>query len=170
MKLVLLTVLMLTLNTCLVNAQGVSTFDEDITNFSKSIICKTPDQQFPVSVEARLISDSRSDSVAVVVKVKIADGWHIYEFVPENMPYLPTEYILDVDNNITKAGIWQKSEAIESPAEKGVMFYENEAIFIHKLKKSSPTAKGQVNTGLYYQCCNLFQCMPPVEKAIKLNY
>ncbi len=171
MKLLLLTVLMLCLNMWLVKAQmGVPRFDQDIEKAVTALKCKLPDQQFPVSVEARLIQDQQSDSLAVIIKVLIADGWHIYSSVPKNMPYIVTEYILEPDTKVKKAGNWKKTKAAESGTEKGVMLYENQAIFIHKLKKTTPSAKGELNVGLYYQCCNKLQCMVPTEQTFKLNY
>ena len=50
-----------------------------------------------------------------------------------------------------------------------VLIYENEAVFIHKAVKLAPVKTGGViKAGLYYQTCNLWQCLPPKEKVFDL--
>ncbi|MGN6419540.1 MAG: hypothetical protein ACTHMC_18715 [Pseudobacter sp.] len=34
------------------------------------------------------------DSVAVIVKAALAPGWHIYQFVPSTLPYIPIDCII----------------------------------------------------------------------------
>lgn len=145
-------------------------FDKRIARAADSLTCQQPDEEKPLTVNARLVADYPGDSVAVIVKVRMAPGWHIYAYVPENMPYIVTEYLLEPDSNVKKVGAWTKSVPIASTTDKGVMIYEDVAVFTHKLKKTSKQAKGKISTGLYYQTCNLQQCLPPDEVKVELAY
>lgn len=145
-------------------------FDEQISSAANSLVCPIADEQKPVTLNAKLVYDIKSDSVAVIVKANIAEGWHVYAFVPENQPYIVTECLLEPDANAKPAGTWIKSVPKASTTDKGVFIYEDTAIFIRKLKKTSKTVKGKIITGLYYQTCNLRQCLPPAEEKIELDY
>lgn len=150
-------------------ANAQSTFDVKIAEASKQLNCPVPNQQNPVTLSAQLVSDN--DSVAVIVKVQMAPGWHIYQFVPSTLPYIAIDHVLQLPEGLQKAGAWQKTKPMASVNDPGVLIYEEEAVFIHKLAKSPGYKKGGViQTGLYYQTCDLRQCLPPVEKIFELKY
>ena len=147
-----------------------NSFDKRIARAADSLVCAEPDEEKPVTLNAKLLADYGGDSIAVIFKVRMAPGWHIYAYVPENMPYILAECLLKPDANAKQVGSWIKSVPQASTTDKGVLIYENVAVFIHKLKKTSKLAKGKISTGLYHQTCNLQQCLPPVEAKIELTY
>lgn len=145
-------------------------FDKRIARAADSLVCAEPDEERPVTLNAKLVADHGGDSVAVIIKACLAPGWHIYAYVPENMPYILTECLLQSDANAKPVGTWSKSIPKTSTTDKGVMIYEDVALFTHKLKKTFTSVQGKIGTGLYYQTCNLQQCLPPVETKIELTY
>lgn len=159
------------LQVSLVRAQSAKpNFGQKIDNAVRTLICIDPDEQNPVSLNTQLVGIEGSDSIAVIVKIRIAPGWHIYAYVPATMPYVATECIVKPDANAKVAGSWEKSTPFATVREHGVLIYENEAVFIQRLTKASNTTTGTINAGLYYQTCNLRQCLPPVEKVMELRY
>lgn len=145
-------------------------FDKRIKGAADSLMCEEPDEEKPVTLNAKLVADYGGDSIAVIIKIRMTPGWHIYAYVPENMPYILTECLLEPDANAKQVGTWIKSVPQASTTDKGVLIYEHVAVFTHKLKKVSKLVKGKISTGLYYQTCNLQQCLPPVEAKIELTY
>ena len=151
------------------SANAQSTFDVSIAAAAKQLQCAEPDEQNPVTLNARLVKEK--DSIAIIVKVQMAPGWHIYQYVPASAPYIPIEHILKVPDNLRAVGAWEKTRPTPSAHDPGVMLYEQEAVFIHKaLQLSAGKADDAVKAGLYYQTCNLRQCLPPVEETFDLKY
>ena len=149
-------------------ANAQSSFDKKITEAAKQLKCEIPGQQQPVTLNAQLVSSS--DSLAIIVKVAIAPGWHIYSYVPQNQPYIPIDHILQLPDDVRAVGKWQSTEPMSTANDPGVLIYETEALFVQKEVKNAGAKPGKISAGLYYQTCNLRQCLQPVEKSFELSY
>ncbi len=136
-----------------------------ISEAARLLLCDMPDEQHPVALNAKLVFEK--DSVAVIVKVTLAPGWHIYQFVPSTLPYIPVGHVLQWPDGITAVGKWIKTGPVASVDDPGVLIYEKKAVFVHKGLMKAGQTKGITRAGLYYQTCNLNQCLPPVEKAFE---
>lgn len=144
-----------------------SAFDKKIAAAVKGLSCLVPGAEEPVTLNAGLVTEG--DSLAIIVKVRMAPGWHIYTFVPANLPYIVTEPILKLPEGMIKAvGKWESSKASAYANDPGVLILETEAWFVNKLLRHS-VASGVIKAGLYYQTCDLNQCLPPVEKVVDLK-
>lgn len=117
--------------------------------------------------------------MAVIVKTSIMSGWHLYAFVPSNLPYITTECLLELPDGLTAVGEWQKTSATPSATDAGVLIWENEAVFVRKVRAAGAGAgqstavqlrTGQLKAGLSYQTCDLRQCLPPAEKWFQLTF
>jgi DsbC/DsbD-like thiol-disulfide interchange protein len=148
--------------------RGQSPLDAKIRERAKQMICPVPDESDPVTLNAQCVNDR--DSIAIIVKVTIAPGWHIYAYVPSSQPYIAIDQILQLPENIKATGEWVKTEAETSSDDPGVLVYENEAVFIHKAVKLSQGSTGVIRAGLYFQTCNLRQCLPPKERTFELKF
>lgn len=143
--------------------------DLKIAAVKQNLHCPQPSEQDPVTLNAALATDK--DSLAIIVKVSLAPGWHIYEYVPDNMPYIAIERILKLPDDVKAVGSWIKTEPNTSSNDPGVLIYENEAVFIHRAVKSKGVKSGgMIKAGLYYQTCNLRQCLQPKERTFELKY
>jgi len=147
-------------------ANAQSTFDKKIAAEVKQLECTAPDNENPVTLNAKLVLEK--DSIAVIVKVQMATGWHIYQYVPSTMPYIPIEHILKLPKGLEAVGKWEASKPFPSANDPGVLIYENNAVFIHKVFRKA-AAIDIIQAGLYYQTCDLRQCLPPVEKIFQLK-
>lgn len=164
MKIILLVILFPVLS-----AKAQSKLDKKIMVAAKHLTCPQADEREPVTLNAQSVNEG--DSIAVIVKVSIAPGWHIYAYVPPTQPYIPIDQILYLPEGIKAIGEWKKTEPGSSSDDPGVLIYEKEAVFIHKAVKLSPAKTGAIiKAGLYYQTCNLRQCLPPKEITFELKY
>ena len=150
--------------------QDSAAFELRLKTAIAGLTCTSPDQRDPVSVNAVLIKDSVSGKMAVIIKTLIAPGWHLYAFVPSNLPYITTECVEKLPAGLTPAGNWQKSPSNISGTDPGVMIWEHEAVFVRRLRSDIQQAKGVLQAGLAYQTCDLRQCLPPKEKWFDLKF
>jgi hypothetical protein len=149
------------------SASAQSKLDIKIKEAAKQMVSPQPDERNPVSLNAQTVNEG--DSIAIIVKALLAPGWHIYAYVPSSQPYIPIDQILHLPEDIKAVGQWKKSEPETSSDDPGVLIYENEAVFIHKaVRLSTVRTGGVIKAGLYYQTCNLRQCLPPKEKIFDL--
>jgi DsbC/DsbD-like thiol-disulfide interchange protein len=151
------------------SAKSQSKFDRQIADATKHIFCSQPDERNPVTINAQSVKDR--DSIAVIVKVLMAPGWHIYAYVPSTQPYIASDPIMRLPENFKAVGGWKTTEPFASSDDPGVLIYEHEVVFVHKAVKL-PIAKtdASIRAGLYYQTCNLRQCLPPTETTLELKY
>lgn len=151
------------------STQAQTKFDIKIKQAEVKLLCKAPDESDPVSINASVVEEQ--DSLAIILKVKFAPGWHAYAHVGNNSPNIAMETLLKLPPSITTAGNWIKSQPNASVNYPNELLYEKEAVFIQKLVKGKEFNKGisVIQTGLYYQTCNLYQCLPPTEKTIDLT-
>lgn len=154
--------------TCLQAQSFRTVLDKRMSKAIEKLDCQLPDEQNPVSINTTLVKGKKSDDMTVVIKVLMAPDWHIYAYVPTEMPYLTTEFILHLPEGVMAEGTWEKSSPSASISDEGVFIYEEEAIFIHRLKVKKGS-KGVIEVGLSYQSCNLWQCLPPTKKIFKLE-
>lgn len=145
-----------------------SGFDARIAEAAKTLTCPAPNDRNPVSLNAQLLQEK--DSIAIIVKVVIAPGWHIYQYVPSSLPYIVIGHILELPETVRASGSWIEPRPTSYANDPGVLVYENEAVFIQKAVKSAAAKAGNpIRTGLFYQTCDLRQCLPPDEKMVDLK-
>ena len=149
--------------------QSQSRLDKKIAAGVLQVSCEQPNEKNPVTINAMIVREA--DSIAVIVKARLAYGWHIYQYVPSTLPYIAMEQILKLPENIRAVGHWKNTDPQTSSNDPGVLIYTDEAIFIHKaVVLSEDKSADKIKAGLYYQTCDLRQCLPPVEKTIALSY
>jgi DsbC/DsbD-like thiol-disulfide interchange protein len=145
------------------------TFDKMIAGSIKALPCSAPDEQAPVTVNTALVKLPASGQMAVIIKARMAPGWHLYAYVPSDMPYIRTECLLELSPGVTAVGGWQKSRAIPSGTDRGVLLWEQEVVFVQRLRLGKNN-KGRLRAGLSYQVCDLRQCLPPADKWFDLVF
>lgn len=121
------------------------------------------DDKSPVSVGAKLVT-YHGGSQAVLVKFKIAKGYHIYANVSDNDPFIKTNVeLLESDN--------YKYKQIQLPPsgyynENGTTIYENEAVFVIPI---SGYGLETLKVKCEWQCCDSQICFPPMEKVLNVE-
>lgn len=144
-------------------------FESKIEKAVTTMECPDPDESQPVRVNAQVVVDQ--DSIAIIIKCRIAMGWHIYDYVSPNLPYIASKPVIQLPDDISSCGSWVKTEPSATALDPGVLIFEKEAVYIHKaLRRPDAKENGIIKAGLYFQTCNIRQCLPPVEKVFTLSY
>lgn len=142
-------------------------FKQVVSEASDKLWVSQPDMSDPVTVNAELVWSNNREQLAVVMKVRVLENWHIYAYVPGSQPYITTELKLSVPDGVTPVDKWEKPGAY--PSADGVYIYEGSLVFVHYFSVDKPVKEKQIETGLYYQTCDLKQCLPPQIKMRKLT-
>lgn len=164
-KLIILTLI----STIKLNAQATiqDNFKAKVKNEAKSLVIESPNANKPVSVNATAILNSGKTQLAVVIKVKILEGWHIYAMVPETEPYVQSEILFEAPDTVIPLNNWEVPDAY--PYENMIFVYKDELVFTRYFSLSSNHNPQHLKAGLFYQTCNERQCLPPNENIINLN-
>lgn len=125
----------------------------------------------PVEVTASL-SDPNVEpggTIELIVRVKMAPGWHIYSANRPTGIGMPTTLELMLPKDVEVAGEWSYPESIPelSPdifaGEEPTFIHEEIVVFSRPLKIGSATPPGRllVTCELGYQACSITSCLPP---------
>jgi hypothetical protein len=126
-----------------------------------------PDLQSPVLVNAKAVWSEDKKQLAVIMKVEVLDNWHIYAYVPPDQPYIESELRLSSLQGLTPLEQWETP--IPYPYADGIFIYKGSLLFIRYFSVSTPVENKTVEVGLYYQTCNISECLPPELEMIKLS-
>lgn len=162
-------VVMLFISSC-VSAQEVKVdekLEEKAFEAYESIHINKPSGTDPLSLGANFVWGKDKETLAIVMKVDLADEWHIYAKQRGTSAFVMTEIKTELPKGMEQIGEWTKPDAHHYSKELDV--YEGELLFIGYFKVNSGQAnKGKV--GLYYQTCDPNQCFPPKTKMIDLEF
>ncbi len=149
----------------------LNTFDPDeptndydakpIYNAAKSIVLTSTDDNEPVAVGAT-ITKLPYGRMAVVVKMKIHDGYHIYSPLVEAGAFTPTSVEIKLPDGYYSEPLKYPATVVSSS---GTPEYVGEIVFSQEI---IGTGGDKVDITVKYQCCNPSICLPPVEKKIDL--
>jgi DsbC/DsbD-like thiol-disulfide interchange protein len=98
----------------------------------------------------------------LVVRLKIADGWHTYARVPEGMPFLATKIAADLPKGFRWHGDWVMPAGRKS-SEPGLTEYREEIVFVRQFYATRP-AKVTLKGTVCDQACDAEKCWPPANK------
>lgn len=148
---------------------GHSIWSGDVAKRTAAIAIDEPTAEEPVTASAAILEPSavKGDTVTLVVRVKIAKGWHIYAKVPEGSPYPVTEITLKLPDGITAKGDWQLPKSV---AKDELRIYRGELVFSRKLAVGEEAKfLATIGCGLHYLVCNEEFCLPPGERQWSLR-
>ena len=124
-----------------------------------------PSASAPVSVGAGVAPGEvhAGETVTLVVRAKLADGWHIYAADRESGSTVPTSLALNLPDGLEPVGDWKYPEPETSESVLGpIHVYHHEAVFAHNLRVAEG-AQGNLNIQCEfgYQACNDDICHRP---------
>lgn len=130
-----------------------------------------PTRRNPVVAEAEC-SPGRvrpGESLELVVRLRIAPGWHISAVEGSKGPEVPTRLALILPKGVEPDGEWTSPPPIPGP--EGCLWYARTAEFRRQLRVLHDTAAGPltVTCTLGYQACDAFSCREPAEVVIGAN-
>ena len=131
---------------------------------------KEPTFRDPVSFAGDVVKDAQGNLTAVVLKIRILEGWHIYAHVSDSDPFIPTELSLMLPAGVELSGNWiTPKQHIIPGGDIETTVYDGTVTFIQKLEGSPAKEGGSIAAKVYYQCCDVNQCKMPTEKDIIIN-
>ena len=131
-----------------------------------------PTPSNPVVYGAALVPDTAQsgNTVVFVVRVQVADGWHIYAADKDVSPSIPTTLKLDLPDGVEEAGNWVYPEAEEYDGALGdtTYIYHKVVSFHRQLRLSKVNSETiEVTCNLGYQVCNDQVCLRPANDKLR---
>jgi hypothetical protein len=109
--------------------------------------------------------------VTLVVRLKVADGWHVYAQVPQDVPYKPIKIDAHLPDGFRWNEDWQTPLATNGDVP-GLTEYRGDVVFTRQFY-STTTAKAKIDGEVQFQVCDVQQCMPaakaPFEVPVTIN-
>jgi hypothetical protein len=117
--------------------------------------------------KSKIYETYKGDLVTLVVRLKIAGGWHTYGHLPDDSPSEPTTIKVELPPGARWHGDWQTPRTYPG-AETGVTEYRGDAVFTRQLYFTSVPSKGKDARGaritlpgaVHYQACTEERCLP----------
>jgi hypothetical protein len=109
--------------------------------------------------------------VTLVVRLKIADGWHVYAQVPQDVPYKPIKIDAQLPDGFRWNEDWQTPLSTNGDVT-GLTEYRGDVVFTRQFYSTSAT-KAKIDGTVQFQVCDVQQCMPaakaPFEVGLTVN-
>jgi hypothetical protein len=136
-----------------------------------------PSDVAPVSVGATVATYFHSKEgsfakkgalVTLAVRLKVADGWHVYAQVPQDVPYKPTKIDAQLPSGFRWNGDWQTPLATNGDVP-GLTEYRGDVVLTRQFYSTTTTAaKAKISGAVQFQVCNVERCMPPAAATFEV--
>lgn len=111
------------------------------------------------------------ETVLLVVRAKIASGWHIYAAEGEVGVGRPTKLNLQLPAGMTMAGDWTLPHAeVKSSALGDVSEYHGTANFSVPVKIEAGAQSGSIACGIDFQSCTDKSCLRPTSTEVSIPF
>lgn len=139
---------------------------------AEEIVVARPTEGAPVQAAAAVAPSPsvQGASATLIVRVKIAPGWHIYAFGGNGGPNQPTRIELTLPEGCAAEGEWQSPASSVLVGAQGMAeIYETEAIFKQPLRcaSSMPIGRASIVCTVHFQACDHRRCLRP--ERLKLD-
>lgn len=132
-----------------------------------------PNNSAPVSVGMAVTPAQASpgETVMLVVRAKLASGWHIYAADRKSGTTVPTSLALQLPNGLEPTGDWQYPEPELYESVLGPTYiYHDEANFLFPLRVSDDAAGNlSISCEFSYLACNDDTCLRPTKLPISAD-
>jgi len=117
-----------------------------------------------VAFTANLVEDERG--LALVVLVRISEGWHLYERVGPTSAYRPVSLALELPATLS-AGTWLRPPARPYHGESGTFAIEGRATYrVPLTAEEAFDAAGLGAVAISYQVCDARRCLQPTTVRV----
>lgn len=113
--------------------------------------------------------DNQDSEFQLIVNVKISDGWHIYDSVPEGNPSPVTELELELPEGVSQVGQWQRPDSHPDHLDPEVKVITGDAEFVCTLKIEPSDAARTAKVAVRFQICSEKMCQPPKTETLEVN-
>lgn len=146
---------------------------ESVEQQAKRIDLKEPTARQPFTAGAALFPANEPNVVTLIVRGRLASGWHLYANVPSDEPYIQTALSLQLPEGAEAIGEWTTPRSIVDPHAPKLRLWMGDLVFARQIRLSEATAASDVSIGctISFQCCDENQCLPPdtIELTTPLN-
>ncbi|GEM_PF-674154 len=145
---------------------GASAAAESVEAQARRIGLDAPTARRPFSAGMTVVRGTPDDLVTVIVRGRIAPGWHVYAHVPADEPYIQTELKLQLPPGAEAVGEWSRPEGVIDPHAPTLRLWMGDLVFSHQVRLPKTTAgRAAIRIGctISYQCCDENSCLPPDE-------
>lgn len=142
-------------------------FRKMVREAANELYVSKPDELSPVNVNARAVWSSDKKQLAVIIKTEVFDNWHMYAYVPPDQPYIVSELRIAETQGLIPVTEWEKPASY--PYAEGVLVYKGSLLFIRYFTVTKDFVNKTLEAGLYYQTCDIKQCLPPELTMIKMT-
>lgn len=104
--------------------------------------------------------------ITLVVRLKVADGWHVYAQVPQDVPYKPTKIDAQLPTGLRWSGDWQTPLATNGDVA-GLTEYRGDVVFTRQFY-STTVGKTKIDGKVQFQVCDVQQCMPAANASFEV--
>ena len=105
--------------------------------------------------------------VTLVVRLKVADGWHVYAQVPQDVPYKPIKIDAQLPDSFRWNEDWQTPLATNGDVP-GLTEYRGDVVFTRQFYSTAAVAKAKINGNVQFQVCDVQQCMPAAKASFEV--
>jgi hypothetical protein len=135
-----------------------------------------PTDVSPVSVAATAatyfhskegIFSKKGALVTLVVRIKVADGWHLYAQVPQDVPYKPTKIDAQLPDTFRWNEDWQTPLATNGDVA-GLTEYRGDLVFTRLFYSTVAAKKAKIDGNVHFQVCDVQQCMPAATATFEV--
>lgn len=118
----------------------------------------------PVAATA-IVQDYWRTQKDITIKLRIKDGYHIYDNVSSSDPYLPTKINVELSDGYTLEGSMKKPKA-KALNSTGTTTLEGDVMFQQRI---DGIGKGKAKVTISFQCCDDHVCLPPQDIVLELD-
>jgi hypothetical protein len=105
--------------------------------------------------------------VTLVVRVKVADGWHMYAQVPKDVPYKPIKINAQLPEGFRWNEDWQTPLATNGDVA-GLTEYRGDLVFTRQFYSIAAIKKSKIDGNIQFQVCDVQQCMPEAKATFEV--
>ncbi|MBE0677777.1 MAG: redoxin domain-containing protein [Bacteroidales bacterium] len=131
----------------------------------ENLVMEEPDDLNPVSSKAALLPTTDGNN-AVVIRVKIKGGFHIYASASKNIPFTFFSVKIDLPAGMSELGEIRLPQMKPYEGDPEISVYKGDIVIMQKVTGAS---EKRIRVQLDYQYCNDEYCGLPVQKVLTLN-
>ncbi|NQU47755.1 MAG: hypothetical protein HQ519_03835 [Planctomycetes bacterium] len=109
------------------------------------------------------------DRWQLTVEIDIFMGWHAYDLVPANLPYVPLAVSLTLPDGISQIGDWQRPPSHASIESQGLTIFEGRLELKCELAVETITTPTAVICTISYQVCDERMCLEPMNDRLTVS-
>lgn len=119
-------------------------------------------QEDPVAISTASVKNDNEGEL--IIRMKIYPGFHIYNKVSDQDPYIETKYEFQTEGDVKLVGELQKPAGTLLAGSKSIVF-EGEKV----LRQKFTGKRGTITLTITYQACDAHACLMPKTKTIKID-